>query len=260
MRRACGFKLFFHIIEEEKRMRAIMYVAHGSRLPEKNHEFRRFVEQIMQQRPETHQKIAFLEKEDETMALVGEALMEAGASEITVIPMLLFPAMHATKDIPEQVTALKKAHPDVTFQIADTFGAEEETIAVAASRIKAASPARSAAILVIAHGSATYHEPRIQMQRVAEKLSAELGNPVTLGMLHGEPNYRQVATELAATNDDIYWMPYFLFTGQLVDKIRAGIKEVSEHTPNTTWHETNCLELDSSLAPAVLRKITEVSQ
>lgn len=96
-------------------MRAIMYVAHGSRLPEKNREFRCFVEQIMQQRPETHQKIAFLEKEDETMALVGETLMEAGASEITVIPMLLFPAMHATKDIPEQVIALKKSSSRCDF-------------------------------------------------------------------------------------------------------------------------------------------------
>ncbi|MBC1498986.1 sirohydrochlorin chelatase [Listeria weihenstephanensis] len=231
-------------------MKAIMYVAHGSRLPEKNHEFRVFVEKIMQKRPESCQKIAFLEKEDETMALVGEAMIGAGATEITVVPMLLFPAMHATKDIPEHVANLRAKHPDVAFRIADTFGAEPETIAVAASRIRAADPGPDAKILVIAHGSASYAEPRKQMESVV----AQLGNNVSLGMLHGEPNYKQVATELAAINQNIYWMPYFLFKGQLVDKIRAGITEVSE-----AWRETDCLNLDLELINAVLRKIEEMS-
>ncbi|KGL43300.1 hypothetical protein BMT55_14335 [Listeria newyorkensis] len=235
-------------------MKAIMYVAHGSRLPEKNREFRAFVAKITRKRPETCQKIAFLEKEDETMLLVGEAMMEEGATEITVVPMLLFPAMHATKDIPEHVANLQAAHPNVAFRIADTFGAEPETIATATARIRDAKPEPDATILVIAHGSASYDKPRDQMQGVVAELSAQLGRKVTLGMLHGEPNYKQVATELVATNENVYWMPYFLFTGQLVDKIRAGITEISP-----TWRETNCLELDENLAAAVLRKIEEAT-
>ncbi|MBA3926823.1 sirohydrochlorin chelatase [Listeria rustica] len=232
-------------------MKAIMYVAHGSRLPEKNREFRAFVAKIIQKRPEPCQKIAFLEKEDETMPLVGEAMIQEGATEITVVPMLLFPAMHATKDIPEHVVSLKSRHPNVTFRIADTFGAEPETIATAAARIRDAKPESGATILVIAHGSASYDEPRIQMQGVITELSTQLGRKVALGMLHGEPNYKQVAAKLTG---NVYWMPYFLFTGQLVDKIRAGINEIS---PN--WRETSCLELDSNLATGVLRKIEEAT-
>ncbi|WP_277620164.1 CbiX/SirB N-terminal domain-containing protein [Listeria cornellensis] len=106
----------------------------------------------------------------------------------------------------------------------------------------------------MAHGSASYAEPRNQMQRVIAELSAQLGHKVTLGMLHGEPNYKQVATELAAAQENVYWMPYFLFAGQLVDKIRTGNTEISP-----TWHETSCLELDANLTTAVLRKIEEAT-
>lgn len=234
-------------------MKAILYVAHGSRLPEKNREFRAFVAEIIRKRPESCQKIAFLEKEDESMPLVGEAMIAEGATEITVVPMLLFPAMHATKDIPEHVAKLKSAHPDITFRIADTFGAEPETIAVATARIRDVKPSPDATILVIAHGSASYDEPRNQMQNVVAKLSAELGNKVVLGMLHGEPNYKQTAAELVQTTSPIYWVPYFLFTGQLVDKIRAGISEIS-----SDFWETSCLELDQHLETAIIRKIEEV--
>ncbi|MBC2265582.1 hypothetical protein HCB37_13785 [Listeria booriae] len=237
-------------------MKAIMYVAHGSRLPEKNREFRHFVDQIMQNRPESCQKIAFLEKEDETMAIVGESIIAAGAKEITVVPMLLFPAMHATKDIPDQVAQLKKQHPDVVFRIADTFGAEQEVAAVAAAKIKATRPDQDAAILVIAHGSASYAEPRTQMQTVAASIATQLQLPVALGMLHGEPNYRTIATELAAKHENVHWMPYFLFQGQLVDKIRAGITEIS----GTQWHEADSLDLDTAMITAVHRKITEVTK
>ncbi|WP_430536043.1 sirohydrochlorin chelatase [Listeria rocourtiae] len=233
-------------------MKAILYVAHGSRLPEKNREFRAFVAEIMQKRPESCQKIAFLEKEDESLPLVGEAMIAEGATEITVMPMLLFPAMHATKDIPEHVAKLQSAHPSVTFHIADTFGAELETVKVAATRIRDAKPSSNATILVIAHGSASYDEPRNQMENVVAKLSAELGIKVTLGMLHGEPDYKRIAAELTATKSPVYWMPYFLFTGQLVDKIRTGITEI-----NSDFYETSCLELDKQLATAVIRKIEE---
>ena len=88
-------------------MKGIVYVGHGSRLQEGNEQFIHFIQSVMKERNERIQRIAFLELTTPTISdAVTETILE-GATEIMIVPVLLFAAAHYKCDIPFEIEKCK---------------------------------------------------------------------------------------------------------------------------------------------------------
>lgn len=107
-------------------MKAILLVAHGSRREQSNEEVRLLADKLKSRSGEQFPVIhaAFLELANPLIPDGLQKCIEAGASNITVLPYFLNSGRHVAKDIPEIVEAFRKT-TSVDITIASHLGASE---------------------------------------------------------------------------------------------------------------------------------------
>jgi len=226
-------------------MKGIIYIAHGSKMPDKNEKFRAFVDKIIKKRPEKIQRLAFLEKDDENIPLVAGEMLAEGVTDFLVIPMLLFPAMHAQEDIPEQLDSVLNGR--ATYHIADCFGDEKSVWQVALKKIEDAE----GLVLITAHGNKRFAEPDRMLEQVVYEMQQQTDRRLQAAMLYGALSFENQLAETDA--QEITIMPYFLFDGHLVRKIKRLSQPFIEE--GKTIHFTDTLDLDETMVKAVLNKL-----
>lgn len=104
-------------------MRSLLIVAHGSRRAASNDEVRALTEQVAEQAGDRYQQVAcaFLELAEPSIPEGLAALIDAGSTDVTVVPYFLSAGRHVVKDIPEEVAKVEK--PDgVSVRIAPYLG------------------------------------------------------------------------------------------------------------------------------------------
>lgn len=70
-------------------------------------------------------------------AVVGELVGE-GHRTIVVLPYFLHLGNHLQRDIPEQIEALRQAHPTIEFALAEHLGFDERFVPVLKDRVDSA--------------------------------------------------------------------------------------------------------------------------
>ncbi len=106
-------------------MKALLIIAHGSRRKESNDEIRRLADRINENLGPAFglASSAFLEISSPHIDSAVADLVEAGATEIRVLPYFLSAGTNVTKDIPAAIEEEKEKYPDVHFGILPHFGA-----------------------------------------------------------------------------------------------------------------------------------------
>ena len=104
-------------------MRAIVFVAHGSKKEQSNIEFLELVDNISH-KDKTYglKKAAFLELASPDIKSVVTELIIKGAREIVFYPYFLNSGKHVTKDIPKIIEELKQDHKTTLFKLLPHFG------------------------------------------------------------------------------------------------------------------------------------------
>ena len=102
-------------------MEAIIYIAHGSRRQEANEKFIAFIREVMKRSGAAVQAFGFIEHAEPSIRQAIEECTEQGAREITVVPVLLLPGIHANEDIPAEC----KGYPTVVFHYGKPIGVDE---------------------------------------------------------------------------------------------------------------------------------------
>lgn len=235
-------------------MKGIIYIAHGSKMPDKNQRFRAFVDHIISKRPETVQQLAFLEKDDENVPIVTRYMLELGVTEFLVMPMLLFPAMHAREDIPAQLDEVLKDYPHITYRIADCFG-DEPSVYKVCDRI--ISEFDDEIILITAHGNKRFAEPDERLIAMVNTMQQTSEQNLVPAMLYGALSFEEKLKSMDKTKKIII-MPYFLFDGHLVRKIKQLSQPFIEAGYDISFTET--LDLDFNMAQGVLNKLNELEE
>ncbi|MFP6334308.1 CbiX/SirB N-terminal domain-containing protein, partial [Bacillus subtilis] len=103
-------------------MIGVLYVSHGSRIKEATDEAISFIESVKQSIDIPLQEICFLELAQPDIQQGVEKLIAKGATEISVIPVLLLSAGHYFKDIPKEIDEIKTQYPEVTFTYGEPLG------------------------------------------------------------------------------------------------------------------------------------------
>jgi sirohydrochlorin ferrochelatase len=107
--------------------RALVLVAHGSRRAESNEEVRVLAERIRARAGSRFKAVehGFLELAEPAIAQVLDAVVDAGARELVVIPYFLAAGRHVSEDVPAAVAVCRARHPEVVFEVTSHLGATD---------------------------------------------------------------------------------------------------------------------------------------
>jgi sirohydrochlorin cobaltochelatase len=243
----------------------LLLVGHGTRSEQGAAEFFATAELVARALPEVAVEPCFLELAEPTIAEGIERLVARRAPRIVVMPLLLFAAGHANRDIPEAVKAAAADHPALEVRQANHLGCHEAVLKLSAQRFWEAIDSRGdeiqrdtaslddTALLMVGRGSlepsatAEMHEfveLRRQMTPVA--------HAATCFLAMAKPTLDEALTEIAGqTVERIVVQPHLLFQGDLLDGLRSRINEAGRQWPDHQWVVADQLGPHSLLAEAV---------
>ncbi|NNC23686.1 CbiX/SirB N-terminal domain-containing protein [Salinisphaera sp. USBA-960] len=107
--------------------RALLLIAHGSRMDSSNDEVRALTARVRALTTDAYAMVdcAFLELADPTIGDGIERLIAHGAEQIAVLPYFLAAGRHVTEDIPAEVSAKSAEHPAIAIELLPYIGTAE---------------------------------------------------------------------------------------------------------------------------------------
>ncbi|MEX2188966.1 MAG: CbiX/SirB N-terminal domain-containing protein, partial [Pirellulales bacterium] len=188
----------------------------------------------------------------------------AGAEQIVVMPVLLFAAGHAKRDIPAAVeAAIRRASAEhgrtVAWRPADVLESHAKLVELSARRyaeaVAAAQPATQDETCLILVGRGSHDAEAVaEMHRFA-KLRCEatpVGRCEVAFIAMAEPKYPDVLLAAAQHGHRrIVVQPHLLFEGELVRKLRRDVADLAERYAASQWVVASQLGPDPLLADAI---------
>jgi len=243
-----------------KRPAALLLIGHGTRSPEGADELRRFAVTLAKARPEVAVEPGFIEFVEPSLDEAVDRLVAGGSTRVVAVPLLLLGAGHLKDDGPGALARARARHPDTAFRYGRDLGLHPLVLAVAEDRVRetafAPSPHRwpegpDDAVVLVGRGS-TDPDANADLVKAARLLadgrglaagpaaSAPVGSTPPLGAV--EPAFVSLARPGVADALDrchalgarrIAVVPYFLFTGLLVERIGQAARDWAGAHPDT---------------------------
>ncbi|PGM51042.1 sirohydrochlorin chelatase [Bacillus sp. AFS053548] len=231
---------------------AVVYIGHGSRRQEGNQQFIHFIQSVIKEIPIQVQEYAFLELVDPTIQQSLEKIIVEGAINILVVPVLLFAAGHYKRDIPDEFNIILKRFRHVNITITEPFGIHKKMIQLVLKRVQAACGTSNAAIILVGRGSSD-PEPIEMLKQIGNAVEARINVPVRTAFLTaGNPRLEDTINNMSKEFQSIYVMPYLLFTGLLLEKIKRRIS-----IENEKFYLCGNLQFDELMSQALIERIQE---
>lgn len=223
---------------------SVLLIGHGTRSNHGAEELRGFADALHRARPAIGVEAGFIEFVEPALDEALDRLVGAGARHVVGLPLLLLGAGHLKDDGPDALARARTRHPGVSFRYARDLGVHPLVLATVEERIRAVDlgpdwPAGpSDAVVVVARGS-TDPDANADLAKATRLLADGRGlatglfdtlpsGAVTppLGLV--EPAFVSLARPSLEDALDrcqalgarrIAVVPYFLFTGVLVERI-----------------------------------------
>lgn len=222
--------------------KAILFVGHGSRLEAGNEEVRQFIQQM---RPMIDASLlvetCFLEFASPNIEDGIQNCIEQGADEVHVIPIILLHAGHSKMHIPAEIEHAKEHFPDIRFTYGQTIGIHDEIFEILKSRLSEIGfnpdeKHEDTAILLIARGGSDPYANG-DFYKITRLLWEQLDVPIVESAFMGvtTPTVEQGierCVKLGAKK--IIMLPYFLFTGILMERMHKMANQLTEQYSDVT--------------------------
>ena len=111
-------------------MKALLIIAHGSRLKASNDEVIA-MKDALEPRLElefSQIKVAFLELCEPSISQAVNELVSMGINDIVVMPFFLNKGRHVTEDVPGELDEMRQSHPGLTISLLPYFGRSEHIV------------------------------------------------------------------------------------------------------------------------------------
>ena len=196
---------------------ALLVIGHGSRDPAGVAEYWQFVD-LVTRTADVPVGGGFIELAEPDLDTAVDKLVADGTEHIVAVPLVLLGAGHMKLDGPAALERGRRRHPGVRFDYARALGIHPLVLDVAADRI----PRAADAVIVVGRGSSDpdangdlYKIARLVQDAtgvgIVEPAFVSLADPRVPAAIE---RCRRLGAERVAV------VPYFLFTGILVDRIR----------------------------------------
>lgn len=217
-------------------MKAILYLAHGSRSKKAVNETLSFLQSIISKVDAPIQEICFLKLTDPSIEEGFKHCIEKGATEITVIPIFLLDAGHTKNDIPPILTQLQNKYQHVQITVKNAFGVQEVILDAIAELVEESVGELSSqdTILIVGTGGsdADIHD---SFAKIAKGIQSRLGveNTSACYLAKAQPSFQEsFETILKSKSNRIMVIPYLLFPGLLFSKVQQMINKEQKQGHN----------------------------
>ncbi|GGE29398.1 sirohydrochlorin ferrochelatase [Pullulanibacillus camelliae] len=212
-------------------MQAVLYVSHGTRLPEGKREAIRFIETVQQQIDVSLQEISFLELSSPTIAEGVAHLVSQGATAISVVPVLLLSAKHYHEDIPYELEQLKERYPQLHFTYGRPLGVQPRLIHILEERIREQQVFHSKTkVIVVGRGSKdpqTKKDIECIAASLAQQLDIKSVDYCFLAACH--PSFDEALAEAVRSQaSQVMVVPYLWFNGLLIRSMQKKINALNK--------------------------------
>ena len=263
-----------NIPESRQHQTAMLLVGHGSREKTGRDEFLATAQLVAQLAERMPVETCFLEFDGPTIgegfsALVERMPVERPPAErrvrrVVVVPVLLFSAGHAQRDIPAAVRAAASEHPEIVVVQADHLGCHAELLALSKLRydeaLARAAPvaAEDTALVMVGRGSpdaeATAEMLRFAQLRWQQSAVAQMASGF---VAMAEPKLEDVLDQAAEWGAPrVVVQPHLLFGGVLLDRIRDVVARHAECHPGIEWLLSEHLGPAPHVARAIMARTT----
>lgn len=219
----------------------ILLVGHGSRHTPGNVEIDQFAAQWAKKNPQWRIETCFIEFAD---VLLDQGLDAAanGSEQVIVIPLILNAAGHVKMEIPHHIGKARQRYPNVEFIYARHIGATGDILTIlkrnlrkVMARMDMPDP-KTTGVILLGRGSSD----RIANGEVAkmarwlfEEGDHELVDIAFTGITH--PRLESVVQRQARLGmTQIVVLPYYLFTGTLIERIKRQVARLQVQYPQLT--------------------------
>ncbi|RHW39451.1 sirohydrochlorin cobaltochelatase [Lysinibacillus yapensis] len=219
--------------------KAVLFVGHGSRLERGNEEVREFIKRMKKLLGASILvETCFLEFASPNIEEGIEICVEKGAQEIHVIPIILLHAGHSKLHIPAEIEHAREHFPDVYFTYGQTIGIHDEIFEILKTRlmevgIDPEARYEETAILLIARGSSDSgaKDDFYSISRLLwEKLNIQWVESAFMGVT--TPTVEEgIERCINLGAKRIIMLPYFLFTGILMERMNQMREKFAELNP-----------------------------
>jgi cobalt/nickel transport system ATP-binding protein len=207
--------------------------------------------------PDLRVGCGFIELAEPDLDTAIDDLVSGGATSVVAVPLVLLGAGHLKSDGPAALARGRARHPDVSFAYGRDLGIHPAVLAVAQERVEAVGAVD--AVVLVSRGSSD-PDANADLYKVGRLLADSRG----LGMV--EPAFVSLAPpDVAAALDRcrllgarrVAVVPYFLFTGVLVERIRDQAKAWATVHPQVSVVVGPELGPDPRIADLVLERFDE---
>jgi cobalt/nickel transport system ATP-binding protein len=242
---------------------SLLLVGHGSRSAAGVAEYWDFAKVLEAEAPELDVGCGFIELAEPDLDTAIDALvLERRATSVAAVPLVLLGAGHMKNDGPAALARGRNRHPGVTFAYGRDLGIHPLVLDVAEARIRetiGADDPTEWAVVVVSRGSSD-PDANSDLCKVARLLwdsrGTQLVEPAFVSLAPPSvPDALERCRRLGATK--IAVVPYFLFTGVLVDRIRAQTATWAAAHPDVEVRSGPHLGPDRRIAALVLERYRE---
>ncbi len=207
----------------------------------------------------------YLELAEPTIGQAFDTLVARGVQRVFVVPVLLFSAGHAKRDIPAAIQSAAARHPGIEIEFRPTFGLDEQILALSRRRLAESLAGRRVAPpdktywLLVGRGSS---DPRAieDLARFANSLAGREGL-ARFGFCVVAASTPTLSEGLAAAAtagmERIVVQPHLLFRGAVLDEIVAAVENWRLKETGIEWVITAHLGPAQEVANAIANRVSE---
>jgi len=219
----------------------LLIVGHGSRETGANDEFEALVVAYRASRPDIDVAHAYVELARPSLTTALRDLARR-TDVVAVLPLFLFAAGHVKNDIPLALAQVRRDFPAVHFTASSALGVHPSLVELAFERartvLNGARETAKTAVIVVGRGAS---DPDANgdfckvVRLLAEGRGFEWVLPSFIGITR--PLFEETAELVARLRPDrLVVVPYFLFGGRLIDKLREQVAAFQGRYP---WIRTD---------------------
>ena len=235
----------------------VLLIGHGSQCVMSAREMLAVGAHVGELRPDLAVEVGFLEMTDPPAGVALDRLVARGATNITVLPLMLLAAGHAKSDAPAIVLEGRMRYPEVTFHFGRPFGVDHTLVQIASDNIAAAG-GTGLPLVVIARGTSD-PDANGDAFKATRLLTEFTGAPFGITGFSGitmprVPEALEMASKLGA--DRVCVFAWFLCNGKLVERMRADYVEFTDRT-GISVVDAGYFGPDPRLAPVIGARLDE---
>lgn len=232
----------------------ILLVGHGSRNTNGNIEIEKFANEWRSRNPKWNIEVCFIEFA-EIMLDKGFDIAAKNANRVIVVPLILNAAAHVKMEIPAHMAEARKRHPDVEYIYAPHLGATDEILTILKRNLRKTlntldmPDPKTTGVILLGRGSSD----RVANGEVAkmarwlhEETDHELVDIAFTGITY--PRLEEaVQRQHKLGMTQIAVLPYYLFTGTLIERISRQLVRLQIQYPQVSFGLSNYFGFENEI-------------